>query len=159
MMTLYHGSTCDIKQIDLNMSKPNKDFGKGFYLSKEESQAFELAEYKAFQVGGTPFINKYEFDETHLSDGSLNVKRFDGYTEEWARFVYANRTARDGESTHTYDIVIGPIANDKVGLQIRRFMENEITFETFIERLKYMKGVTFQYFFGSEAAIKLLRKR
>ncbi len=157
-MILYHGSTCDIKQIDLSKSKPNKDFGRGFYLSKEKSQALELAEYKAFQVGGTPFINEYEFDETHLTDGRLNVKTFDGYTEEWARFVYDNRTTTDGESTHIYDIVIGPIANDRVGLQIRRFMENEISFETFVERLKYMKGVTFQYFFGSEAAINLLRK-
>lgn len=30
--------------------------------------------------------------------------------------------------------------------------------ETFLQNLKYMKGVTFQYFFGTEKAIKLLRK-
>lgn len=27
-MKLYHGSTIDIKEIDLEKSKPNKDFGK-----------------------------------------------------------------------------------------------------------------------------------
>ena len=30
--------------------------------------------------------------------------------------------------------------------------------ETFLERLKYMKGITFQYFFGSEKAIQMLRR-
>lgn len=33
MMTLYHGSNVLIDHIDLSMSKPNKDFGKGFYLT------------------------------------------------------------------------------------------------------------------------------
>ena len=32
-MKLYHGSNVEIKDIDLNKSKPNKDFGQGFYLS------------------------------------------------------------------------------------------------------------------------------
>ena len=30
-MILYHGTTVDIKEIDLQKSKPNKDFGKGFF--------------------------------------------------------------------------------------------------------------------------------
>ena len=32
-MRLYHGSTVVIDTIDLSKSKPNKDFGKGVYLS------------------------------------------------------------------------------------------------------------------------------
>ncbi|MBQ7462142.1 MAG: DUF3990 domain-containing protein [Bacteroidaceae bacterium] len=31
-MKLYHGSTIDIQRIDLAKSKPNKDFGRAFYL-------------------------------------------------------------------------------------------------------------------------------
>ena len=30
-MILYHGSNVIIENIDLTRSKPNKDFGKGFY--------------------------------------------------------------------------------------------------------------------------------
>ena len=41
-MILYHGSNMVIDKIDLEMSKPNKDFGKGFYLSENESQAMEM---------------------------------------------------------------------------------------------------------------------
>ena len=109
MIRLYHGSTCEIEQIDLNMSKPNKDFGRGFYLSKEVSQALELAEYKAFQIGGTPVINTYEFDDSYLNNGILNVMKFDSYSKEWAQFVFDNRTSEDGGSTHQYDIVVGPM--------------------------------------------------
>lgn len=34
-MKLYHGSDTAIELIDLGMSKPYKDFGKGFYLSAD----------------------------------------------------------------------------------------------------------------------------
>lgn len=157
-MKLYHGSTEDITKIDLSKSKPNKDFGRGFYLSAEKEQAEKLAEYKAFQFGGEPTLNVFEFDERKLSDNSLKVLKFDGYSKEWADFVFANRNSKTGESVHNYDIVVGPIANDRVGVQVRRYIEHEISLETFLENLKYMKGVTFQYFFGTETAINLLRK-
>ena len=36
MMMLYHGSTVNIDRIDLAKSRPNKDFGRGFYLSADK---------------------------------------------------------------------------------------------------------------------------
>lgn len=157
-MKLYHGSTQSIERIDLSCSKPNKDFGRGFYLSDNEQQAMKLAQYKAEQLDIDPVVNIYEFDESLLLQPDLSVKQFSGYTREWAQFVFDNRNSPDGESVHSYDIVIGPIANDRVGLQIRRYIEQEITFDVFLERLKYMKGITFQYFFGTERAINQLIK-
>ena len=157
-MILYHGSNVDIAHIDLSKSKPNKDFGCGFYLSADKEQAEKLAEYKAFQLGGTPVLNSFDFDESLLADGSLKVLHFDEYSKEWADFVFSNRNSATGTSTHDYDIVVGPIANDRVGVQVRRYLEKEITLDTFLENLKYMKGITIQYFFGIEKAIGLLRK-
>lgn len=46
-MRLYHGSTVSIEHIDLMKSKPNKDFGKAFYLSTDYEQAMEMAQFKA----------------------------------------------------------------------------------------------------------------
>ena len=46
-MILYHGSNMPIEQIDLEKSKPNKDFGKGFYLSESEEQAMKMANFKS----------------------------------------------------------------------------------------------------------------
>lgn len=157
-MKLYHGSTIHIEQIDLSKSKPNKDFGKGFYLSAEEEQAREMAVYKAFQLDLEPIINVYEFEEQMLEGAELKVKQFSTYDEEWAEFIFANRNNTSTQPVHDYDIVVGPIANDRVGIQIRHYMERNIDLPTFIERLKYMKGITFQYFFGTERAIKLLKK-
>ena len=33
-MRVYHGSYIKVDKIDLLKSKPNKDFGKGFYVTK-----------------------------------------------------------------------------------------------------------------------------
>ena len=52
----------------------------------------------------------------------------------------------------------GPIADDRVGLQIRRLKDGNIDRTEFMNRLKFMKGVTYQFFFGSEAALKYLKK-
>jgi hypothetical protein len=59
---------------------------------------------------------------------------------------------------HDYDIVYGPIANDRVGVQIGRYEAGDITLDQFLKKLKYMKGITYQYFFGTEKAISKLNK-
>ncbi len=157
-MILYHGTTVDIEKIDLQKSKPNKDFGKGFYLSADKEQAVAMADYKAAQIEGISVVNAFEFAERNLEDTSLKVKIFKEYDKEWADFIFANRNNPSSVSVHNYDVVIGPIANDRVGLQIRKYMDEEIDLPTFIERLKYMKGITIQYYFGTERAISLLKK-
>ena len=88
----------------------------------------------------------------------MKVLEFEEYTKEWAEFVFANWHSETGRSVHDYDVVIGPIANDRVGVQVRKYFDKEISLETFLESLKYMKGITFQYFFGTEKAIKYLKK-
>ncbi|MDO5131176.1 MAG: DUF3990 domain-containing protein [Prevotellaceae bacterium] len=158
-MKLYHGSYVDIKEIDFSMSFPNKDFGKGFYLSDNYEQAFQIAKFKSEALNVQPVVNVYEFDEEILTHQELlSVKVFKEYSEDWADFVLRNRTSVNGESIHNFDIVYGPIANDRVGLQIRKLIEHDITFDRFIENLKYMKGITFQYFFGTKKSLDYLRK-
>lgn len=156
-MILYHGLNMSVDRIDLTKSKPNKDFGRGFYLSENEAQAIEMATFKSMQLGGEPVISEFEFDETIMRDSSLRVKIFEDYSEEWADFVFANRESGITD-TEKFDIVYGPIANDKVGLQIRKLKDGSIDKAEFLNRLKYMKGITFQYYFGSEEAIKHLIK-
>lgn len=48
-MILYHGSNQDIKEIDLTKTRPNKDFGQGFYLTADEEQAMQMAKQKVVQ--------------------------------------------------------------------------------------------------------------
>lgn len=154
-MILYHGSNVAIDHIDLEKSKPFKDFGQGFYLSENEGQALDMAQLKALTFGGKPFVSKFEFDTSLMHNSDLRIKIFKEYSEEWADFVFANREGTDVEH---YDIVYGPIANDKVGLQIRKLKDCSIDKTEFLNRLKYMKGITFQYYFGTERAIKHLKR-
>lgn len=123
-MILYHGSNCNIAEIDLSKSKVGKDFGCGFYLSADEQQARELAERKTEQMGiGTPTLTVYSFDEKSLHNKEISVLVFQSYNKEWAEFVLMN-----------------------------------IDMDKFLEELKYMKGITMQYFFGTEKAISFLTK-
>ena len=158
-MRLYHGSNMEIEEIDFSKSKVGKDFGCGFYLSADKEQARELAEKKVAQLGvGVPVVNIYEFDEASLHRPDLSVLQFDSYSREWAEFVLMNRRNRTRVPSHQYDIVIGPIADDAVGLQIRRLTSGLIDMELFLQELKYMKGITMQFFFGTEKAVQCLTK-
>ena len=155
-MILYHGSNIEIGEILLSKGRHGKDFGRGFYLSADYKQAVRMSENVVRREGsGTPVVTKFEFDENSLND--FKVKRFDGYTEEWAEFVLMNRKNRSDEQVHQYDIVIGPIADDAVGVQIRQLSRGFITFDKFLESIKYTTP-TFQYYFGTERAIRLLTK-
>lgn len=77
---------------------------------------------------------------------------------EGADFIFLNRNNKSKEQAHDFDIVYGPIANDRVGVQIGKYEAGDITLDQFLENLKYMKGITFQYFFGTEAALTKLTK-
>ena len=159
MIYLYHGSNVGIDVPDLAHSKPFKDFGSGFYLSADEQQAWDMAYQKVNQTQiGTATVSKFLFDEAVMSSKELKVLIFDDYTEEWAKFILANRSRNVMQPVHDYDIVYGPIANDNVGEQVVLFKGGYITKERFLRKLKNMKGITFQYAFCTEAAIAKLKK-
>ena len=155
-MKLYHGSNVEIEYVDLSRGRRGKDFGKGFYANPDYMQAVEFCSNVVRREGsGIPTVTSFEFDESGLD--MLNIKRFDGYTKEWAEFILMNRNNISDKPAHDFDIVIGPIADDGVGTQIRRLSRGFITFDAFLEELKYSK-VSIQYFFGTEKALKFLKK-
>lgn len=159
MLKLYHGSNVTIEKIDLCRSRKGKDFGCGFYLNPDKSQALEMAVRTAKRLQeGEPIVNAYLFDENLLADKDtpLSVKVFEEYSKEWAEFVMMNRRNMTSTPAHPYDIVIGPIADDTVGLQMRRFMLGYIDIDRMIEELRFHKPAV-QYFFGTEKAISYLR--
>lgn len=160
MLKLYHGSNVVIEKIDLSRSKRGKDFGCGFYLNPNKEQAMNMAIRTTLRLKeGEPILNTFLFDD-HLirnNPSPFSVKVFDDYSIEWAEFILKNRKNLNNKPVHPYDIVIGPIANDTVGLQMRRFIQGYISLERMIEELKFNKPA-FQYFFGTELAISYLTK-
>ena len=81
-MMLYHGSNQTIDEIDLRKSRPNKDFGRAYYLSSDKSQAMDMAKFRVMLEGGEPVINAYTFDEKYMKSSSLKILCFDDYSEE-----------------------------------------------------------------------------
>jgi len=154
-MKLYHGSDVEIASIDLSKSLMNKDFGRGFYLSDDLKQARDFAQYKADKPKSktkTAIVTAFEFPQHNLTDGSLKVLRFEGYSVDWVRFIKANRQVRNPE----FDVVIGPIANDDVRTQFALHMMGEITEDKLMESLKW-KRCTYQYCFISQKAVEQLK--
>lgn len=158
MITLYHGSNVKIERIDLSKGNPNKDFGKGFYLTDIREQAEQMALRRVRIAGcGEPTVSTYSFDENLLDCAELKVKTFDAPCKEWALFIMNNREAERTQFSHDYDIVVGPIADDGVVYQLERYARKMITIETLVQELTYRK-LNRQYFFGTELAISKLHE-
>lgn len=158
MITLYHGSNVEIEKIDFSKCKIGKDFGKGFYLNPNFDQAYKMAiRAKNINKTGNEIVSAFEFDDAILTDSALNVKIFTDYSKEWADFVVANRNNKSEKPIHPYDIVIGPIADDNIGTQIYRYSRGFIDIDRLITEVKFDE-IAIQYFFGTEKAIKLLKK-
>ena len=116
-----------------------------------------MAEVKVEQLGhGTPVVQAYEIEDDAWN--FLHVLRFDSYSEDWAKFILQNRNNPKETSTHDYDVVIGPIANDRVGLQLWKYESNMIDLPILVHNLQYMKGITIQYFFGTERSLEYLKR-
>lgn len=153
-MILYHGTNETFSSIDLSKSRIGKDFGIGFYLTSDKSVAQRQAERKLMQWGkGEARVFAYKWEEEKTSD--LSIMQFDKYSVEWANFILQNRQNRTNQNRHQYDIVVGPIADDTIGFQIRRFQDGIISIEQFLEKIKY-HTVTMQYLFATERATKTL---
>ena len=73
---------------------------------------------------GIPLVLTFEIDDTAWRD--LHVLRFEEYSEEWAKFILLNRSNSTASPAHKYDVVIGPIANDRVGVQLWKYENRSI---------------------------------
>ena len=157
-MILYHGSNVAINEIDLLLCKPYKDFGKGFYLTDIKSQAEDMALRRVrLAKTGDPVVTSFEFDENLLDTSSLKTLFFPKVSVEWAKFILENRDIEHHGFSHDYDVVVGPVANDTVAFQLRRYLLGVISLEDLVKELEY-KGLNRQYLFGTELAISKLRK-
>ena len=164
MIRLYHGTDAFFERPDLAVCRPFKDFGRGFYLTPELAVAKRMAERcveRSDWQGAPKYVYVYDFDDLDLS--GLMVKRFvPAVDEEFAHFVMANRQARSRSADHNrdnrYDIVLGPIADDRMGVLFRRFEDGEVSIEYLINELKFKK-LSMQYSFHTVKALSKLTLR
>ena len=156
-MILYHGSNVTVETPLLEKCRPYKDFGRGFYLTDIKRQAQRLSVKVARMNGGTPTLNRFEFDLEEARKAGLKIKIFDGPSDEWVEFVMMNRCIESPQPAHDYDIVIGPVADDTIVRLLRLYTEHFIDKDELTKKLTF-SDVTSQYFFHTESALKLLKK-
>ncbi len=151
-MKIYHGSLEVVEHPMILQPNRKLDYGAGFYTTTSEKQSKEWVERRMLEKHSTyGYVNVYEFDDKKLSEFKSRI--FTEPSEEWAEFVLANRTKTG--FTHDYDIVYGPVANDRVYLQFSLYESGAISVETLIRELKTYKLVD-QYLFHTEKALTAL---
>ena len=150
-INVYHGSCFEFDQIDLKKSHNRRDFGKGFYTTVLMSQSKEWAYRLSLREKKNHYyVYEYLFEKSD----DLKIKYFDALDQEWLEFIKENRIK--GGLQHSYDVVIGPVADDNTMQTVQLYMSNILTAKEAVERLKYSK-VNNQISFHSEKALDCLQ--
>lgn len=133
-MLLYHGSTMTVRKPIVSRSRVKTDFGKGFYTTTSREQAEKWAQIKRDRVGddARAIVSVFEINDAVLNDPSYHTRHFDGATREWLDFVVGNRR---GEVQHEYDMIMGPVANDKLYATIALYENGVLDANAAIEQL------------------------
>ena len=116
-----------------------------------------MAQKKARLFGGVATLIIYELDEAALQS-DLKIKVFpETACAEWFLFVDANRDRKNKMPIHDYDIIIGPIADDGVVLQITNYHEGIYSPDE-AAKLLQDRYLDQQYYFGTDRALRFLHK-
>ena len=133
-MRLYHGSTMTVKRPSLRLGRANTDLGKGFYTTTDFEQAARWAQIRRNRAGSEEaIVSVYEMGDRLLQRKDLRVMEYRGATEEWLNFVVNNRRFAP---LHSYDIVLGPVANDSLYATISMYENGQLSVEAAIVQLK-----------------------
>ncbi|MDY3068526.1 MAG: DUF3990 domain-containing protein [Parabacteroides sp.] len=152
-MKLYHGSTVRVKRPSVLKGRKATDFGKGFYTTTSFEQAKKWAILKKNRdLSEKAVVSVYEVPDDIL-DMEFSIYRFEGPTKEWLEFVVNNRK---GRGRAQYDLIMGPVANDRLYVTIRLYEQGVVTADAAVEMLKSHKLFD-QLSFHSAKAASLLK--
>jgi hypothetical protein len=154
-MKVYHGSYTAISLIDLSKCERHKDFGQGFYVTRFRKQAEEWAEKIGQKNGTQGVVTEFEFFESAFTSWKYNVLRFEDYSERWLDFVALNRNPKNENPVHDYDIVEGPVADDKIQRRLDKFLKGKISRDVFLDELRHHEE-THQICFCTPRALMML---
>lgn len=151
-MKVYHGSLEIVETPEIREPNRTLDYGSGFYTTTSYGQAEEWVrrKMKGNRVA-KGFVNEYELDIDNLQ--SVKCLLFESPTDEWITFVMNNRLNKD--FIHDYDIVYGPVANDRVYTCFALYEGGLMSKQNLLAELKTYELVD-QYLFHTEQALQLL---
>lgn len=152
-MICYHGSDTVVDAPRVLEAKCPLDFGGGFYVTTSRAQAENWAKKVAYRNNTRQkCVNRYEFDADRAR-AELTVICFSSADEKWLDFICRNRS---GEYTREYDIVIGPVADDRVYRVVVEYENGDMDRDTALKNLK-TEALCDQILFHTEKALSYLK--
>lgn len=150
-MKLYHGSLEVVSEPRIITPNRTLDYGRGFYTTTSYEQAEQWVRRRRGTQHSVGYVNVYELAD--ILPEEIKQLRFETPTEEWVDFVMRNRTERGFE--HSFDIVYGPVANDRVYAAFALYESNLLDKEGLIRELRTYELVD-QFLFHTEQSIQYL---
>ena len=151
-MKVYHGSLDIVESPEIREPNRTLDYGSGFYTTTSYEQAESWVKRKMDeQYFDKGYVNVYDFNESYMDD--LKCLVFENPSEEWVDFVMKNRTQTG--FVHDYDIVFGPVANDRVYAAFALFEGGVLNKQELVRELKAYRLVN-QYLFHTKKSIMAL---
>jgi len=133
-MIVYHGSYLIVDKPDIGYSKSNLDFGAGFYVTEDKTQAELWAKRKAIRQKSKPIVNTYNLtDDLSLYKGLV----FADEDVAWLDFVAKCRKGSD--LYKKYDYVSGSVANDDVFLTVDMYLRGIWDSQRALSEIQYYK--------------------
>lgn len=152
-MIVFHGSDTVVDMPRILEAKRPLDFGGGFYTTTSEAQAKSWAVKVAYRNNTAHrCVNRYDFDLAG-AESELTVISFDVADEKWLDFICANRS---GKPTGDYDVVIGPVADDRVYRVVVEYENGDLDKETALKNLK-TEALCDQVLFHTEKSLEYLK--
>ena len=152
---LFHGSKCGLSEVTVSGSRDNCDFGKGFYLGETYNQALSFVCEKEKSC-------VYSF---RYSLANLKIKRFECNLEWMLAICYYRGTlgefslnsmvAQIVADVEGADVVIAPIADNKMFYIMAQFTQGEINADVALHSLSASK-LGLQFIFKTEKALQNL---
>ncbi len=123
-----------VRKPIVSRGRGKTDFGKGFYTTTSREQAEKWAQIKRDRMGDEAhaIVSVFELDDAVLNNPAYHTRHFDGATAEWLDFVVGNRR---GEVHHNFDLIMGPVANDKLYATITLYENGILDANVAIEQL------------------------
>lgn len=152
---LFHGSKFGIEEIHSAGSRKNCDFGGGFYLGETYEQALSFVYENAYSS-----VYSFQYD---LKD--LNIKRFKCDLDWMLTICYFRGSLKEYVSNariiklinelNDVDVIIAPIADNKMFYIMSRFIDGDINADVALHSLS-AANLGVQYVFKSEKSIERL---
>ena len=152
-MLVYHGSNVEVRKPNILKSRKKTDFGRGFYTTTQKEQAEHWTSIKMDRAKtGRRVVSVFEVCDELLTDPELKIREFHGPDEAWLNFVVDSRKGDE----HDYDLVFGPVANDKVFTVVNLYESGVLDAPAAIAELKAYKTYN-QLSFHTPRVIRALR--